>query len=147
MPYIDYPSNSLIHVPYLMDETPAIDYRREDIQKKIRKGDIEGIAAPRTGQNPASPPSCAAIAICGSRNGYYVILDTDDGYIYWVDPNGQYDEPEPKLIAPLNGSLMTRRIGGVIMAIMCTNLPTFLHSVKSDIGTLAGSALCRALCP
>lgn len=80
-----------------MDETPPVDYRRDDVQKMIREGEIEGIAAPRTDQNPAIPPSCAAIAISESRNGYWVVLDTDHGYIYWCDPNGQHDEVEPGL--------------------------------------------------
>ncbi|KAL2373781.1 hypothetical protein BDBG_02106 [Blastomyces gilchristii SLH14081] len=58
----------------------------------IREGEIEGVAPSYTGQDPAIPPSCAAIAISRGRNGYDVILDTNDGYIYWGDLNGQYDE-------------------------------------------------------
>ncbi|KAL2366659.1 hypothetical protein RJZ56_000492 [Blastomyces dermatitidis] len=58
----------------------------------IREGEIEGVAPSYTGQDPAIPPSCAAIAISRGRNGYDVILDTNDGCIYWGDLNGQYDE-------------------------------------------------------
>lgn len=101
LPYPDYGAGLLAFAPCLMNETPAVDYRREDIQKMIREGKIEGVAAPTTDQDPAIPPSCAAITICRSYKGYWVVLDTDDGYIYWVDPNGQHDEPEPELNSTL----------------------------------------------
>lgn len=101
MPYPDYDTGHPALAPCIMDETPPVDYRREDIQKMIYEGEIEGIAAPRTDQDPAIPPSCAAIAISESRNGYWVVLDTDDGHIYWSDPNGQHDEPEPELNSTL----------------------------------------------
>lgn len=97
MPYLDNPENYDIDVPFIMDNTPTVDYRREDVQQEIREGSIELLAAPITGQDPAIPPSCAAIAICQCRNGYEVILDTSDGYIYWGDPIGQHDEPAPEL--------------------------------------------------
>ena len=101
IPYLNYPENDLIHAPLIMANTPVTDYRREDIQKKIREGCIEGMAAPITGQDPAIPPSCAAIAVCRSRNGYHVILDTNDGYIYWGEPSGQHDEHAPGLNSTL----------------------------------------------
>ncbi|KAF9876155.1 hypothetical protein CkaCkLH20_06601 [Colletotrichum karsti] len=101
IPYVEYAENDLIHTPLIMKNTPVIDYRREDIQQKIREGEIEGIAAPFTGRDPAIPPSCAGIAICRGRSGYQVILDTDDGYIYWGDPEGQHDEPAPELNSTL----------------------------------------------
>lgn len=99
IPYIDHPKNE--QAPLIMNNTPTVDYRHEDTQKKIREGFIEGVAGPYTGQDPTIPPSCAAIAICSSRNGYQVILDTNDGYIYWGDPNGRHDEPAPELNSTL----------------------------------------------
>lgn len=101
MPYINYSQNSLASAPLIMTNTPTTDYRREDVQKKIREGSIERLAAPITGRDPAIPPSCAAIAICRNRNGYEVILDTNDGYIYWGEAGGQHDEHAPALNSTL----------------------------------------------
>ncbi|EXF85190.1 hypothetical protein CFIO01_03261 [Colletotrichum fioriniae PJ7] len=84
-----------------MKYTPLFDYRHEDIQKKICDGEIEGTAAPYTSRDPPIPPSCVGIAICRGRSGYQVILDPDDGYIYWGDPEGQHDEPAPELNSTL----------------------------------------------
>ncbi|OLN83758.1 hypothetical protein CCHL11_08725 [Colletotrichum chlorophyti] len=101
IPYVDYPEKHLIYAPLVMVNTPVTDYRHEDIQKKIRDDYIEGLTAPVTGQDPAIPSSCAGIAICRNRNGYEVILDTNDGYIYWGDPSGQHDELAPELNSTL----------------------------------------------
>ncbi|PGG95114.1 hypothetical protein AJ79_10252 [Helicocarpus griseus UAMH5409] len=105
MPYIDYPGDSehgYVREPLIMDNTYTVEYRREHIQKLIREGNIEGVAAPYTGQGAAIPPSsCAVIAVSRGRNGYHIILDTTDGYIYWGDPNGQHDEPWPELNSTL----------------------------------------------
>ncbi|KAK1703666.1 uncharacterized protein BDZ83DRAFT_725090 [Colletotrichum acutatum] len=75
--YVEYAENNLFYAPIVMENTPVIDYRREDIQKKIRNGEIQGTAA--------------------GRSSYQVILDTDDGYINWGGPEGQHDEPAPEL--------------------------------------------------
>ncbi|WQF85633.1 hypothetical protein CDEST_10647 [Colletotrichum destructivum] len=107
IPYVNYREGASSLAPFLMKDTPVTDYRSEDLQKKIREGRIEGIAAPITGQDPPIPPSCAAIAISPGRNGYEVILDTDDGYVYWGDADGQHDEHAPAL----NGTLK-ERFGG-----------------------------------
>ncbi|KAK1688913.1 hypothetical protein BDP55DRAFT_605788 [Colletotrichum godetiae] len=102
IPYVEYVEIYLMHAPLVMKNTPVIDYRREDFQKKIREGEIEGITAPVTGRDPAIPSLCAGIAIYRGRSGYQVILDTDDGYIYWGDPEGQHDEqPTPELNSSL----------------------------------------------
>ncbi|KAM0329314.1 hypothetical protein ACHAQA_004619 [Verticillium albo-atrum] len=101
IPYPNYVENDLVHTSFIMADTPITDYRRMDVQKKIQEGCIEGLAAPITGRDPVIPPSCAGIAICTSRHGYEVILDTDDGLVYWGDPNGQHDEPAPELNSTL----------------------------------------------
>ncbi|KAF3805181.1 hypothetical protein GCG54_00010457 [Colletotrichum gloeosporioides] len=101
IPYIDSPGNNLALSPFVMKETPVTDYRSEDLQKKIREDYIEGPVEAITGQDPPLPPSCAVIAICRSRNGYEVILDTADGYIYWREPTGRHDEPAPALNSTL----------------------------------------------
>ena len=103
IPYVDYPyhGTQTVYAPLIMNCTPTVDYRREDVQRKIRDGEIERLAAPITGQDPAIPPSCATIACCRNRNGYEVILDTHDGYIYWGEANGQHDEPAPELNSTL----------------------------------------------
>ncbi|KAI8254857.1 hypothetical protein K4K53_008633 [Colletotrichum sp. SAR 10_77] len=78
IPYIESPGNSLALATFLMQDIPVIDYRNEDLQKKIREDCIEGLVVPITGLDPLLPPSCAIIAICRSRSGYDVILDTAD---------------------------------------------------------------------
>ncbi|KAF4835887.1 hypothetical protein CGCTS75_v002281 [Colletotrichum tropicale] len=78
IPYIESPGNSLALATFLMQDIPVIDYRNKDLQKKIREDCIEGLVVPITGLDPLLPPSCAIIAICRSRSGYDVILDTAD---------------------------------------------------------------------
>ncbi|KAF6808576.1 hypothetical protein CSOJ01_07431 [Colletotrichum sojae] len=102
IPYVELAKDSLVHMPNIMFKTPVIDYRRDDVQDEIRKGNVEGLVAPITGQSPPTPPSCAAIAISRSRNGYEVIIDTDDGYVYWGDSIGQHDERAPALNSTLD---------------------------------------------
>ncbi|GJC83583.1 hypothetical protein ColLi_06421 [Colletotrichum liriopes] len=101
IPYVNYTEDNLSQAPFVMESTPVTDYRCKDLQKKIREGYVEGLVAPITGLDPPIPPSCAGIAICISRNGYQVILDTDDGYVYWGDPNGRHDEHAPALNSTL----------------------------------------------
>ncbi|KAI8221068.1 hypothetical protein K4K54_008086 [Colletotrichum sp. SAR 10_86] len=57
IPYIDSPSNNLALALFLMQDIPVIDYRNEDLQKKIREDCIEGLVMPITGQDPTLPPS------------------------------------------------------------------------------------------
>ncbi|KAL0935700.1 uncharacterized protein CTRU02_210291 [Colletotrichum truncatum] len=97
LPYVDYSEQDLYFMPIILDETPIVDYRREDLQQLVRDGKIEGYVEPNNGGNPPIPPSCACIATCLGRKGYYVVVDTDDGYVYWGDPNGQHDEPPTEL--------------------------------------------------
>jgi len=61
IPHFGYPESDLINAPVPMANTSATDYRRGDKQKKkekekknkrIREGDIEGVAAPRTCREP-----------------------------------------------------------------------------------------------
>ncbi|KAF6805960.1 hypothetical protein CMUS01_14499 [Colletotrichum musicola] len=98
IPYVDYPEQDiLVFTPIIMDHTPIIDYRSEETHKRIRNNKIEDYAEPYNNGHPPISPSCACIATCLSRNGYFVVVDTDDGYIYWGDPNGQHDEPPTDL--------------------------------------------------
>ncbi|KAJ5013342.1 hypothetical protein K4K57_002884 [Colletotrichum sp. SAR 10_99] len=100
MPYIDSPGNNVVLAPFIMKDTPITDYRSEDLQNKIREDYIEGLVAATTDQDPPLP-SCAVIAICRSRNGYEIILDTADDYIYWGELTGQHDEPASALNSTL----------------------------------------------
>lgn len=93
IPYLDFPGQGNVMMPHFMPETPITDYRLERVQKNIREGKIEFVAAP----TDPMPPSCVGIAISQSRNGYWVVLNTDDGYVYWGNPDGQHDEPTPEL--------------------------------------------------
>ncbi|KAH0430156.1 hypothetical protein CcaCcLH18_05860 [Colletotrichum camelliae] len=99
--YVDSTGNNLFLAPFVLEGTPITDYRSQNLQKKIREGNIEGIVAPITGQGSPLPPSCAGIAIYRSINGYEVILDTTDGYIYWGEPTARHDEPAPVLNSTL----------------------------------------------
>ncbi|KAL0936201.1 uncharacterized protein CTRU02_208416 [Colletotrichum truncatum] len=101
MPYPEHPEEGLIYRPLMMVNTPVIDYRRGDVQHKIRGDQIEGFVTPITGQDPPIPPSCVGIAICTNRNGYEIILDTEDGYVYWGEPTGTHDEPKQGLNSTL----------------------------------------------
>lgn len=71
------------------------------MQKEIRKGHVEGIVVSHTDPDPATSPSCVTIAICQRRGGFEVILDTNDGYIYWCGLDGQHEENAPELDSPL----------------------------------------------
>lgn len=87
--------------PFILDDTPLVNYRMEELRKAIREGEFTDIAMPREPVDPPLPPSCAAIAIASNRRGYEVILDTEDGYIYWGDPIGTHDEKAPALNSTL----------------------------------------------
>ncbi|KAF6840296.1 hypothetical protein CPLU01_01320 [Colletotrichum plurivorum] len=102
LPYVD--DQGYQTEPFIMDDTPIVNYRSKKLQKEIREGEFTDMALSRAGADPPLPPSCAAIAICSNRNGYEVILDTDDGYVYWGDPIGNHDEEAP----PLNSTLEKR---------------------------------------
>ncbi|GKT57902.1 hypothetical protein ColTof4_09882 [Colletotrichum tofieldiae] len=95
--YVDYSEGDRYFMPIILDETPITDYRRKDSQNYTSDGKIEGYVEPFDGGNPPIPFPCACIATCKGRNGYYVVIDTDDGYVYWGDPNGQHDEPPTEL--------------------------------------------------
>ncbi|KAM0335263.1 hypothetical protein ACHAQA_000307 [Verticillium albo-atrum] len=97
LPYPDTPTQKIVDVPHLVPETPVVDYRHEEVQKKIHEGELALVAEPYA----TTPPHCVGIAITGSRYGYWVILNTEDGRIYWGNPDGQHDEPAPELNAVL----------------------------------------------
>ncbi|CRK19696.1 hypothetical protein HYQ45_016451 [Verticillium longisporum] len=83
--------------PLLMFDTQVIDYRLDYVQESIVCDELESKPEPFTTLDPPLPASCVCIARCYSRNGYFVVVDTEDGYVYWGDPNGEHDEPEPEL--------------------------------------------------
>ncbi|KAM6529168.1 hypothetical protein FALCPG4_007314 [Fusarium falciforme] len=82
-----------------MDHTRVVDWRREYTHALIRNDRLETKPEPFTNRNPPLTPSCACIATSVGRNEYFVVIDTEDGYVYWGDPNGEHDEPEPELNA------------------------------------------------
>ncbi|KAF6794599.1 hypothetical protein CSOJ01_13672 [Colletotrichum sojae] len=97
VPYVDYPEQDILACkPIIMDHTTIIDYRSEETHKRVQNK-IEDYTEPYNNGHPPIPPSCACIATRLSRNGYFVAVDTDDGYIYCGDPNGQHDEPPTDL--------------------------------------------------
>ena len=101
LPYPDFDASQVAFTPLIMDHTRVIDYRSEYIHSKIRSSVLETKPEPFTNRDPPLTPSCACIATSAGRNGYFVVVDTENGYVYWGDPNGQHDEPEPELNATL----------------------------------------------
>ncbi|KAF6813803.1 hypothetical protein CSOJ01_04368 [Colletotrichum sojae] len=99
VPHVDGRSYPL--EPFIIDDTPVVNYRSKKLQKEIREGEFTDITLSRAGTDPPLPPSSAAIAICSNRNGYEVILDTEDGHVYWGDPIGNHDEKPPTLNSTL----------------------------------------------
>lgn len=93
LPYTTYNIDYLLDVPHIMDHTYIVDYHHLPFSKRIANNDLDAVVdiyGPK-------PSSCVQLAQTSGRNGYIVVLDTDDGYIYWGDPNGEHDEPEPEL--------------------------------------------------
>ncbi|KAL3300137.1 hypothetical protein RB213_008772 [Colletotrichum asianum] len=147
IPYIDSPSNSLALAPFLMKDTPVTDYRSEDLQKKIREDCIEGLVTPITGQDPPLPPSCAVVAICRGRNGYEVILDTADSYVYWGEPTGGHDEPAPVLNSTLERFRGDPANEWRLAGINVHEPAEFFALCKERTESSAGSASGRRTCP
>ncbi|KAH6656193.1 hypothetical protein F5X68DRAFT_219179 [Plectosphaerella plurivora] len=83
--------------PHLMHETPIVDYRLSYIHDIINGDELESKPEPFTDRDPPLPASCVCIATSLSSNSYSVVVDTEDGYIYWTDAQGRHDEPAPEL--------------------------------------------------
>lgn len=99
LPYPDFnvEPQQAAYMPLIMFDTPVIDYRSEYIQDLIGKDIPNEFPEPYNYEDRRLPPSCVGIALTFSRNGYFVVVDTEDGYVYWGDPNGQHDEPGQQL--------------------------------------------------
>ena len=97
LPYPDFDASQAAFTPLIMDHTEVVDWRSEYIHGNIRSSVLETKPEPFTDRDPPLTPSCACIATSAGRNGYFVVVDTEDGLVYWGDPNGQHDEPEPEL--------------------------------------------------
>lgn len=73
-----------------MENTIIVDYRHDSIQSWLRgnnKNELYPI-------DPKTTAECFVIAMSYGLGGYYVVVDTNDGYVYWGDVQGQHDEPE-----------------------------------------------------
>ncbi|KAJ3544065.1 hypothetical protein NM208_g3241 [Fusarium decemcellulare] len=77
--------------PHIMQNTYIADYRCEAFTKAIRNGER------RHPINPVATPESVLIATSYGNGGYYVVVDTNEGYVYWSDIQGQHDEPAPEL--------------------------------------------------
>ncbi|RSL59546.1 hypothetical protein CEP54_007240 [Fusarium duplospermum] len=102
LPYPDLDGSQGAFTPLIMDHTQVVDWRSEYTHGLIRNNTLEAKPEPFTNRDPPLTPSCACIATSVGRDGYFVVVDTEDGYIYWGDPNGEHDEPEPELNATLD---------------------------------------------
>lgn len=93
LPYTTYDSDYMLNMPQIMVNTYVVDYHHPQNLKAIADNNLNDIID----TDPPKTSSCVQLAMSYGRNGYHVILDTDDGHVYWGDPNGQHDEPEPEL--------------------------------------------------
>jgi hypothetical protein len=95
MPFVDFVEPDKAYGKHvIMVNTRIQDYRSDEMQNRIRDGDLEYYVEPIC--NPL-PPSCISFGNSNGRNGYNLVINTADGYVYWGDPNGQHDEPAPDL--------------------------------------------------
>lgn len=118
LPYVDFEQGWASDPPNIMNKTNIVDYRSEDIQAKIRERRFETYAEPSLEGNGPLPPSCVCFAVSEGRNGYNLVVDTDDGNVYWCEPNGEHDEPGTELNDVVEESYagdeaQSWRVGGV----------------------------------
>jgi hypothetical protein len=100
MPFVDFVEPDKAYGKHvIMLNTRIQDYRSHDIQNRIRNGDLEYQVKPVLTEDESLSPSCICFGNSNGRNGYNIVVDTGDGYVYWGDPNGQHDEPTPELNA------------------------------------------------
>jgi hypothetical protein len=98
MPFADCEPGTDDGEPHLvMLNTRIQDYRSNEIQDRIRDGDLVYYVEPILGEGKSLSPSCICFGNSEGRNGYFLVVDTADGYVYWGDPEGQHDEPAPEL--------------------------------------------------
>lgn len=100
MPFADFvDSNKAYSKHVVMLNTRIQDYRSSKIQDRIRSEDLVYYVEPVLGEGESLSPSCVCFGNSNGRNGYFLVIDTADGYVYWGDPGGQHDEPAPELNA------------------------------------------------
>jgi hypothetical protein len=100
MPFVDFERPEVAYEKHVvMKNTRIQDYRSKKIQDRIRDGNLEYYVEPVLGEGESISPSCICFANSNGRNGYFLVIDTADGYIYWGDPSGEHDEPAPELNA------------------------------------------------
>ncbi|KAH7376270.1 hypothetical protein B0T11DRAFT_271966 [Plectosphaerella cucumerina] len=90
------PENSVL-TPHLLHETPIVDYRLSYVHDAINSDELEIKPQPFTDRDPPLPASCVCIPTTLTSNGYSVVVDTEDGYVYWTDAQGKHDKPAPEL--------------------------------------------------
>lgn len=93
LPYPEYnmDPNYVGDTPFVIEDTMLVDYRCENIQNWVRGDSGYGIDPEKT------PSHCVVIAMSLGTSGYYVVVDTKEGHVYWGDINGEHDEPEQDL--------------------------------------------------
>jgi hypothetical protein len=100
MPFVDFVEPEKAYGKHVvMLNTRIQDYRSNKIQDHIRSGDLVYYVEPVLGEGESLSPSCICFGNSNGRNGYQLVVDTADGYIYWGDPIGPHDEPAPELNA------------------------------------------------
>jgi hypothetical protein len=100
LPFVDFePPDAAYGKHVIMKNTRIQDYRSKEIQNRIRDGDLEIYVEPVLCEGESLSPSCICVANSNGRNGYFLVVDTADGYVYWGDPTGEHDEPAPELTA------------------------------------------------
>jgi hypothetical protein len=100
MPFVDFVEPDKAYGKHVvMLNTRIQDYRSNVIQNQIRSGDLVYHVEPVLGKGESLSPSCICFGNSNGRNGYNLVVDTADGYVYWGDPSGQHDEPAPELNA------------------------------------------------
>lgn len=101
IPFVDFVEPDRWHDQHVvMLNTRIQDYRSNEIQDRIRNGDLEYYVEPVLGEGePPLSPSCTRFGSSTGRNGYNLVIDTVDGYVYWGDAQGGHDEPAPELNA------------------------------------------------
>jgi hypothetical protein len=99
MPFVDFKPDTAYGKHVVMLNTRIQDYRSNEIQDRIGNGDLEYYVEPVFTEGQSLSPSCICFGNSNGRNGYFLVIDTADGYVYWGDPGGAHDEPAPELNA------------------------------------------------
>jgi hypothetical protein len=104
MPFVDFEPGKAFGKHVVMRNTRIQDYRSKEIQNRIRNGDLVYYVEPVLCEGESLSPSCICFGNSNGRNGYFLVVDTADGNVYWGDPTGEHDEPAPELNAVVRES-------------------------------------------